>query len=187
MARSRSEIAKQKKEASEEKTLPPVVPIQSEAAQAVPSQNETVMVTSDGANANTLLSANAAGLVGGTGSRVIPVPGTKVIWKIEPDGRLRRTANLGDSWQLQNVGVNATLLSGSAPSEKVCWLVGTFGTVLVTTDAGAHWTKRSLPVSSSVDRIIAFDAQHAVASLQSTTITFETFDNGQTWTLLAKK
>jgi len=185
MARSRSENAKLKKESSEEKTAPPVVLAQTETGRVISTETQSVMVTSDGANA--LVSASAAGLVAGTGSRIIPVPGSKIIWKIENDGRLRRTADLGDSWQLQNVGVNTTLLSGSAPSEKVCWLVGTFGAVLVTTDAGAHWTKRSLPVTSSVDRILAFDAKHAVASLQSTTITFETFDNGQTWTLLTKK
>jgi hypothetical protein len=150
----------------------------------VTEQSQTVVVTAD---AGAVLSTSQAMLVEATPSRIIPVPGTKVIWKIEDDGRVRRTANLGDSWQPQNLGVNATMLSGSAPSEKVCWLVGTFGTVLVTTDAGAHWTKSSVPIASSVDRITAFDAQHAVVTLQSTNVQFETFDNGQTWRLVAKK
>jgi hypothetical protein len=167
--------AQKKKERQEDKALEP----------RISALNQTVEVTTG--EAAGVLSANTAELVAVTAPRIIPVPGTQVIWKIDDDGRVRRTSNLGDSWKVQNLGVNATMLSGSAPSEKVCWLVGAFGTVLLTTDAGAHWTKHPLPVSSPADRITAFDAQHAVVSLKSTNIQFETFDAGQTWTLLTKK
>jgi hypothetical protein len=168
------EGAQKKKESQEEKVLMP----------DVSALNQTVEVTGKSAE---VISASTAELIALTSPRVIPVPGTKVIWRIDDDGRVRRTSNLGDSWKVQNLGVNATVLSGSAPSEKVCWLVGTFGTVLLTSDAGAHWTKHSLPVSVPADRITAFDALHAVVSLQSTNTQFETFDAGQTWTLLTKK
>ena len=168
------EGAMKKKEREERKDLAP----------GVAGQTETVVVNGE---AGAVVSTSAANLVATGGPRIFPVPGTKVIWKIDTDGHVRRTANLGDSWQLQDVGVNATLLSGSAPSEKVCWLVGTFGTVLLTTDGGAHWNKRPLPVNAPVDRIDSTDAQHAVVTLQSTKIQFETFDAGQTWSLVTKK
>ena len=160
------------------------LPEEKVASSLASDENQTVVVT---AEAGAALSTSQAMLVARVPSRVIPVPGSSVIWKIEEDGRVRRTANLGDSWQPQDLGVNAAMLSGSAPSEKVCWLVGTFGTVFVTIDAGAHWTKRTVPIASSVDRVTAFDAQHALVAIQSTNIQFETFDNGQTWTLVTKK
>jgi hypothetical protein len=179
VAGGRLESAEKKKQRQEETAAASGAP-----APDLSALTQTVEVSRESAG---VLSTSTAGLVGTIGPRFIPVPGSKVIWKIEDDGRVRRTSNLGDSWKVQKLGVKATMLSGSAPSEKVCWLAGTFGTVLLTTDAGSHWTKRPIPVSSAVDRITAFDGQHAVATLQSTNIQFETFDAGQTWTLLPKK
>lgn len=151
---------------------------------AAAAQTETVTVNSEPA---AMLDTNTVSLVVSGGPRFLPVPGTQVIWKIDDDGRVRRSSDLGDTWQLQDVGVNATLLSGTAPSEKVCWLVGTFGTVLLTTDSGAHWARHTLPVSAPADRITAFDAQHAVVTLRASNTQFETFDGGQTWSLVKKK
>jgi len=178
VAGGRFDDANKKKEREEEKSAAPAVP-----DSGVSALTQTVEVT----DATAMVTARSAGMLATIGPRFIPVPGSKIIWKIDDDGRVRRTTNLGDSWKVQKLGVNATMLSGSAPSEKVCWLAGTFGTVLLTTDAGSHWTKRPIPVSSPVDRITAFDDQHAIATLQSTNIQFETFDAGQTWTLLPKK
>src|SRR5262249_31956150 len=96
-----------------------------------------------------------ASMLQASGPRILPVPGTKVLWKIDDDGRVRRTSDLGENWKLQDTGVNATLLSGAATSEAVCWLVGRFGTVLLTTDSGAHWTKLTVPINSTIDRIEA--------------------------------
>ena len=141
---------------------------------------QTVVVTGEAA----LLTATMS-QVGG--QRLLPAPGSKIIWKIEPDGRVRRSSDAGGSWKDQDTGVNATLFSGSAPSEKVCWLVGTFGTVLLTTDGGIHWTRVTAPINLTIDRIEATDALHAVVTLQSSTVQFETFDAGQSWSLLKKK
>jgi len=147
---------------------------------ALSAQTEMVAVTGEAA-------VLAASLAQTGGLRILPVPGTRIIWKIDDDGRVRRTTDLGGSWKVQDTGVSATLFSGSAPSEKVCWLVGTFGTVLLTTDGGVHWTKVNAPINSTIDRIEATDARHAVITLQSSTVQFETFDAGQTWSLLKKK
>lgn len=147
---------------------------------ALGAQAQTVVVASE---ANALL----ATAIATSGPRVLPVPGTSVIWKIDEKGRVQRSSDLGATWKVQDTGVNATPLSGAAPSEKVCWLVGTFGTVLLTTDSGAHWSKLTVPINSTIDRIEATDARHAVVTLQSTTVQFETFDAGQTWSLVKKK
>jgi len=147
---------------------------------AVAAELQTVVVTGE---ANAVL----AGSMTTSGPRVLAVPGTRIIWKIDEAGHVQRSSDLGVTWKVQDTGVNAALLSGSAPSEKVCWLVGTFGTVLLTTDSGAHWTKLTLPINSTIDRIEATDARHAVVTLQSSTVQFETFDGGQTWSLVKKK
>lgn len=147
---------------------------------AIAAETQTVVVTSE---ANAVLATAMAT----TGPRVLPVPGTSIIWKIDEKGHVQRTSDLGATWKVQDTGVNATLLSGAAPSEKVCWLVGTFGTVLLTTDSGVRWNKLTMPINSTIDRIEATDARHAVVTLQSTTVQFETFDAGRTWTLVKKK
>jgi hypothetical protein len=129
------------------------------------------------------------------GPRIFPVPGSKVLWRIDELGSVDRSEDLGETWSAQDTGVSATrfaglnptLLSGSAPSENVCWLVGTFGTVLLTTDAGLHWTKLAAPATSTIDRIEASDARHAVVTLQSTTIQFATSDGGQSWSAVKKR
>jgi hypothetical protein len=148
---------------------------------AAAAERQTVVVTGE---SSALIAASMAQI---GGPRVLPVPGTRIIWKIDEAGHVQRTSDLGTTWKVQDTGVNATLLSGSAPSEKVCWLVGTFGTVLLTMDSGAHWSKLSLPINSTIDRIEASDARHAVVTLQSSTVQFETFDGGQTWSLVKKK
>ena len=151
-----------------------------EADAKLSTQSETVIVTGQAA-----MFAASMSVVGG--QRVLPVQGTKIIWKIDDDGRVRRTTDAGESWKEQDTGVSATLFSGSAPSEKVCWLVGTFGTVLLTTDGGVHWNKVAAPTNSTINRIDATDARHAVVTLQSSAVQFETFDAGQTWSLVKKK
>src|SRR5262249_55111525 len=108
------------------------------AFDSAPVEAQTIVVTGEAAG-------RASRVMQTSGQRVLPVPGSNIIWKIDPDGRARRTTDLGESWRTQDTGVNATLFSGSAPSEKVCWLVGTFGTVLLTTDSGVHWTKVTAP------------------------------------------
>lgn len=142
----------------------------------------TVIVTGEAALLTATMSVSQVG-----GQRVLPAPGSKIIWRIEPDGRVRRSSDAGDSWKDQDTGVSATLFSGSAPSEKVCWLVGTFGTVLLTTDGGIHWNKVTAPINLTIDRIEATDAYHAIVTLQSSTVQFETFDAGQSWSLRKKK
>jgi hypothetical protein len=159
--------------------------LQEEKALETQASTAAQTVTVDGSLS--VLSTASSEFAGLASNRVIPVPGTKVIWRIEDDGRVRRSTNLGETWKVQHTGVNTAVLSGSAPSEKVCWLAGAFGTVAVTEDAGTHWTRHSLPIASPIDRIIAFDAQHAIVTLQSTNIQFETFDSGETWTRLTKK
>jgi len=66
------------------------------------------------------------------------------------------------------------LLTGSAPSDKVCWVVGRVGAILLTTDGGAHWTLISSPLSEDLGGIRATDALHATIWNARNTKSFET-------------
>ena len=78
-------------------------------------------------------------------------------------------------------GVLADLLTGSAPSDKVCWIVGRVGAILLTTDGGAHWALISSPLSEDLGGIRASDAQHATIWNARNTKSFVTSDAGLTW------
>jgi hypothetical protein len=111
-------------------------------------------------------------------------PGGKSIWNIGRNGSVRHSSDAGKTWHPQNTGVNAVLLAGSAPSDQVCWLAGTFGTVLLTTDGGVHWMRLAAPVSVPIAEITASDAISAVITLESSRLRFATYNGGQSWTML---
>ena len=75
----------------------------------------------------------------------------------------------------------ADLLTGSAPSNKVCWIVGRVGAILLTTDGGAHWTLIPSPLSEDLGGIRATDERHATIWNTRNTKNLETNDGGLTW------
>ncbi len=107
-------------------------------------------------------------------------PGRKVVWSVGPGGLLLRSPDSGVSWMREESGVKADLLSGSAPSDTVCWVVGRAGTVLLTTD-GYHWSKLASPGTQDWIGVQAMDALHAVIWDFNRAHKFSTADGGQTW------
>ena len=84
----------------------------------------------------------------------------------------------GRSWLRQTSGVLADLVTGSALSEKVCWIVGRVGAILLTTDGGEHWKTVTSPISEDLGGIRATDALDATVWNAKNTKTFETSDGG---------
>jgi photosystem II stability/assembly factor-like uncharacterized protein len=72
------------------------------------------------------------------------------------------------------------LVAGASPAPAVCWLVGTMGTVLLSTD-GTSWQRVPLsdPTASLVG-VRATDAKSATVTA-SDGRTFTTTDGGATW------
>ncbi len=105
---------------------------------------------------------------------------------VGPAGSLERSKDKGLTWIPQLSGVYTDLLAGSAPSGKICWVVGASGTILRTTDGGTHWSKLDSPVTNDLTGIRATDATHAtiwfVPDPQTGLVeTYQTSDGGRTW------
>src|SRR5260370_25138353 len=65
--------------------------------------------------------------------RSISPPGSNFIWRVGRNGLIELSKDSGSSWSRQTSGVLADLLTGSAPSDHVCWIVGRVRAVLLTT------------------------------------------------------
>ena len=105
------------------------------------------------------------------------------LWRIGPAGRIEYSADQSQTWHPQMSGVNADLIAGAAPSDKVGWVVGRSGTILRTEDA-QHWQRVTPPAppGGMMDwiGIEARDALHATIT-SSDQRRFTTEDGGQTW------
>jgi Putative zinc-finger len=117
-------------------------------------------------------------------ARVAPIveivssnPGSR--WRIVGGRTVERSMDGGSTWQQQDTGVSGTLTAGSSPLPSVCWLVGSGGTVLVTSD-GRSWRHVSFPETADLIAIRATDAQSATVTTADGR-TFSTTDGGLTW------
>jgi hypothetical protein len=109
----------------------------------------------------------------------IPSPDPLVVWHVVRDGMLERSEDGGAAWRVQIQKPAAALLAGSAPSAKVCWVVGRAGIVLRTTD-GEHWMKASSPAPVDLVDVKAVDGTHATVTAADGRA-FATADGGETW------
>src|SRR4051812_22817133 len=87
-------------------------------------------------------------------------------------------------WTTQASPVTVELRGVSVVSPRVVWASGVGGTVLRTTDGGAHWASTVIPGADSLD-LRAIDATsattaHALSIADSSRI-YRTTDGGKTW------
>jgi len=126
-------------------------------------------------------SSGALALAKATDARLIVAPGLAAMWRTGPAGLIEFSSDRGASWSRQPSGVLVDLLAGSAVSDKICWVAGRAGTVLLTVDGGAHWNLLALPMNEDVGAIRATDALHAKVWNIQRSKAFETKDGGVTW------
>jgi len=106
-------------------------------------------------------------------------PEGNVVWRFGPKGLIEKSTDAGKTWNRQKSPVTVDLVTGSPPSEKVCWAVGASGTVLRTTD-GELWEKLASPTTENLIFVTARDALNASITSNSGK-TFVTTDGGKTW------
>lgn len=112
-------------------------------------------------------------------------PGANSVWHAGHAGLIEFSPDGGRSWSRQPSGVLVDLLTGSAPSEKICWIVGRVGAILLTTDGGAHWKTISSPLKEDLGGIEATDELHATVWNVQNKKRFSTSDGGLTWERVA--
>lgn len=88
-------------------------------------------------------------------------------------------------WEAQRSPATVELRGLSVVSPSVAWASGQHGTVVHTTDGGAHWTLDTIPGAGALDlRAIAATSAttaHAISIADSSRI-YRTTDGGRTWT-----
>lgn len=115
------------------------------------------------------------------GAIVIMTPIDQYAWRVWPGGKIEYSFDSSHTWELQKSGVTADLTGGSAPSAKICWVIGKAGTILLTTDRGKHWKKMTSPIKEDIGGIDARDGKRASIWTASHKQSFETNDGGLTW------
>ncbi|MFD5544277.1 WD40/YVTN/BNR-like repeat-containing protein, partial [Streptomyces sp. NPDC127079] len=99
-----------------------------------------------------------------------------------------RAATPAPHWALKDTGTPDVRFRGLAAVDRdTAWLAGTGGTVLRTTDGGAHWRNVSPPGAGDLQfrDVEAFDARHAVVLAigeSEASRVYRTEDGGTTWT-----
>jgi len=87
-------------------------------------------------------------------------------------------------WQPQASPTDVELRGLSIVSPSVVWASGQRGTVVHTTDGGAHWTRDTIPGAAALDlRAIAATSPttaHAISIADSSRV-YRTTDGGRTW------
>ncbi|MGB6555042.1 MAG: YCF48-related protein [Candidatus Binataceae bacterium] len=128
-------------------------------------------------NMSRAMVAKAPGLPAGTIGVVAPDRSSS--WAIGRDGAIFHVDPTG-AVSSQSSGVTADLTAGAAVSTRVCWIVGKAGTILRTTDGGAHWSQVSSPVAADLRAIKASSSNDAVA-IDASGNRYVTSDAGATW------
>jgi hypothetical protein len=112
----------------------------------------------------------------------IQTPDPKVLWMIRSAGEVEKSEDGGTTWKPEYLDTRAAIVAGSAPTVKICWLVGGSATILRTTN-GTHWKTISAPADTDFVRVDATDASTAtVTAIDGRK--FSTSDGGKSWSIV---
>ncbi len=110
---------------------------------------------------------------------IIPTPDSSVKYRLAGAGFVEVTTDGGATWNGVQVSQNARLIAGSAPSAKVCWIVGRDGAITLTKN-GTDWERINPPVQANFVAVTGKNDNSATV----TTVDgqkYTTTDRGKKW------
>jgi hypothetical protein len=107
---------------------------------------------------------------------VSPDPASR--WRIR-SGAIERSEDGGTSWIAIPPRPGESITGGTAPARSICWLIGSSGLVMVTTD-GLTFSRVPLPERVDLTAVTATDALTATVTTADGR-RFQTDDAGRTW------
>jgi hypothetical protein len=116
---------------------------------------------------------------GAFGVREFASPDLAARWRLGAKGTIHRSIDAGQTWVAQASEVTTELLSASAPTANICWIVGRAGVVLLSTD-GATWRRVPFPELVDLRSVTATDARTASVTTADGRV-FRTTDGGIAW------
>jgi photosystem II stability/assembly factor-like uncharacterized protein len=115
----------------------------------------------------------------------VSFPTEKEGWTCGRWGTILHTGDGGETWGIQESGVEYTLSSISFVDQKHGWAVGDRGTVVSTVDGGKTWTKQKSPVPYFLMGVHFVDVRQGWIVTEKTHILY-TENGGSTWTIQFK-
>jgi hypothetical protein len=129
---------------------------------------------------------DAARVQGFTGGRQeaaasfeVPTPNAQIRYRVVDGRTVQRTTDAGKTWTTVHVVLTSLLRIGSAPSPTVCWLAGTSG-IIVTTSDGVTWRQAKAPEAADITAITA-TSTNAASVITANGRAFTTINGGQSW------
>lgn len=113
---------------------------------------------------------------------VIATPAPAIEWRIGADGFVERTQDGGATWQGALIEGGVQLEAGSAPTTKICWIVGGNGLIYVTKDS-KKWKKITPPGAFDFVSVSATDASNATVTTADG-LKYATTNGGKKWRLV---
>jgi Photosynthesis system II assembly factor YCF48 len=113
---------------------------------------------------------------------VVQTPDTNVLWLVSDSGSVGRSEDGGASWKYQPLETHDHFVAGSAPTVRICWLVGVHGEILRTID-GKTWATVQPPVVANFEGFAGIEATGESSATVATADgrRFSTTDGGKTW------
>jgi hypothetical protein len=115
---------------------------------------------------------------------VIPTPDANILWRVAGAHEIELSRDIGATWQAQLTETDVRLVTGFAPSSKICWVVGRHGTILRTVD-GENWQAVKSPTEVDLTAVRAEDAEVATITAADGTA-YVTKNGGAKWKRLKK-
>jgi photosystem II stability/assembly factor-like uncharacterized protein len=114
---------------------------------------------------------------------VISTTDSSVKYRLAGGGFVERTTDGGTTWNGQQVSQNARLIAGSAPSAKVCWIVGRDAAIVLTKN-GTDWERVDPPAQADFVAVTAKNDNAATVTAVDGK-KYTTSDRGKKWKLVS--